>query len=293
MAWPTTTIDTTQMDIGTDDPSQARIQIKQMADNVNAIKDAKGVANGVAPLDASSLLPVANLPTVPANKGGTGQTVFAVGDILYAGTTSSLSKLSPGTSGYVLKSNGPGAAPSWGAQSLSGPITGSGLTQATARLLGRTTAGTGAIEELTVGSGLTLSGGVLDTASQSGYTLLGTLTTTSGTTQTLSGLDLTTYKFLKIFINGVSHAIGGGGNLLLGGKIISAASTSAAANLCGEVEIDLTTGILSGSTVLTNVPASYAAGDITTYTSSSTSIAFAWSGGTAFDLGSIKVYGLK
>jgi len=42
-----------------------------------------------------------------------------------------------------------------------GPITTSGLTMTTARLLGRTTAGTGAIEEITAGSGLTLSGGSL------------------------------------------------------------------------------------------------------------------------------------
>src|SRR5262249_50871037 len=40
-----------------------------------------------------------------------------------------------------------------------GPTTGSGLTMTTARLLGRTTASTGAIEEITVGSGLSLSGG--------------------------------------------------------------------------------------------------------------------------------------
>lgn len=38
-------------------------------------------------------------------------------------------------------------------------ITSSGLTQATARILGRTTASTGAIEEITVGSGLSLAGG--------------------------------------------------------------------------------------------------------------------------------------
>lgn len=42
-----------------------------------------------------------------------------------------------------------------------GAVTGSGLTMTTARLLGRTTASTGAIEELTAGSGLTLSGGSL------------------------------------------------------------------------------------------------------------------------------------
>lgn len=43
-----------------------------------------------------------------------------------------------------------------------GLATGSGLTIATARILGRTTAATGAIEELTVGSSLSLSAGVLD-----------------------------------------------------------------------------------------------------------------------------------
>jgi hypothetical protein len=43
----------------------------------------------------------------------------------------------------------------------SGSITSSGLTQATARILGRTTASTGAVEEITIGSGLSLSAGEL------------------------------------------------------------------------------------------------------------------------------------
>jgi len=43
----------------------------------------------------------------------------------------------------------------------SGSITTSGLTQATARILGRTTASTGAVEEISVGSGLSLSAGEL------------------------------------------------------------------------------------------------------------------------------------
>ena len=42
-----------------------------------------------------------------------------------------------------------------------GVVTGSGLTMATARLLGRTTASSGAVEEITVGAGLSLSGGSL------------------------------------------------------------------------------------------------------------------------------------
>lgn len=42
-----------------------------------------------------------------------------------------------------------------------GDVTANGITMATARLLGRTTASTGAIEEITVGDGLTLTGGAL------------------------------------------------------------------------------------------------------------------------------------
>ena len=48
-----------------------------------------------------------------------------------------------------------------GAYAASGAATSSGLTMATSRLLGRTTASTGAIEEITVGNGLILSSGNL------------------------------------------------------------------------------------------------------------------------------------
>ena len=49
-----------------------------------------------------------------------------------------------------------------------GAATSSGLTMATARLLGRTTASTGAIEEISVGTGLSLSGGSLTATGGSG-----------------------------------------------------------------------------------------------------------------------------
>ena len=49
----------------------------------------------------------------------------------------------------------------------SGAITSSGNTMTSSRLLGRTTASTGAIEEITVGTNLTLSGGTLSADAQS------------------------------------------------------------------------------------------------------------------------------
>ena len=50
---------------------------------------------------------------VSATNGGTGQVSYAIGDILYASSTTALSKLSAGTAGSVLASGGTGAAPYW------------------------------------------------------------------------------------------------------------------------------------------------------------------------------------
>jgi hypothetical protein len=68
----------------------------------------------------------------------------------------------------------------------SGSITSSGLTQATARILGRTTASTGAVEEITIGSGLSMSAGELS-ATGSGVTAVGT---TLADILSVSGSDL-------------------------------------------------------------------------------------------------------
>lgn len=51
--------------------------------------------------------------TLAEGNGGTNQTTYTTGDILYASAANTLSKLAASTSGYVLTSNGAGAAPSW------------------------------------------------------------------------------------------------------------------------------------------------------------------------------------
>ena len=73
-----------------------------------------------------------------------------------------------------------------GTLALQGAITTSGLTQATARILGRTTASTGAVEEITIGSGLSLSAGELS-ATGSGVTAVGAST---ADVLSVSGSDL-------------------------------------------------------------------------------------------------------
>jgi hypothetical protein len=57
---------------------------------------------------------------ISAVNGGTGQVSYTIGDILYASTTTALSKLAAGTAGSVLKSNGAGTAPSWQADATGG-----------------------------------------------------------------------------------------------------------------------------------------------------------------------------
>jgi hypothetical protein len=56
--------------------------------------------------------------------GGTGQSVYAVGDILYASTTTTLAKLADVATGNSLISGGVGVAPSWGKIGLTTHISG-------------------------------------------------------------------------------------------------------------------------------------------------------------------------
>jgi hypothetical protein len=88
-----------------------------------------------------------------------------------------------------------------GTIALQGAITTSGLTQATARILGRTTASTGAVEEIQIGAGLSLSAGQLS-ATASGATTQTDVFTSSGTWTKPAGAKMVHY----ILIGG-----GGGG----------------------------------------------------------------------------------
>ena len=62
--------------------------------------------------------------TLPAASGGTGQTSYAVGDILFASTSSALSKLAGVATGNALLSGGVGAAPLYGKVGLTTHVSG-------------------------------------------------------------------------------------------------------------------------------------------------------------------------
>jgi len=105
---------------------------------------------------------------VPAANGGTGQSVYAVGDILYASTTTALAKLPDVATGNVLISGGIGAAPSYGKVGLTTHISGTlpvanggtGATTLTANnvLLGNGTSALLAVAPGTTGNLLTSNG---------------------------------------------------------------------------------------------------------------------------------------
>lgn len=63
--------------------------------------------------DASTTVLTTNA-AVTAPQGGTGISVYAVGDLLYASTTTALSKLADVATGNALISGGVGVAPAWG-----------------------------------------------------------------------------------------------------------------------------------------------------------------------------------
>jgi hypothetical protein len=69
----------------------------------------------------------------------------------------------------------------------SGAITSSGLTMATARILGRTTASTGAVEELSAGTGISISGGTIAATNNGTVTSIVAGTGLTGGTITTSG----------------------------------------------------------------------------------------------------------
>lgn len=61
---------------------------------------------------------------IPATDGGTGQTGYAVGDLLYASTTTALSKLADVATGNALISGGVSTAPAWGKVGLTTHVSG-------------------------------------------------------------------------------------------------------------------------------------------------------------------------
>lgn len=139
-------------------------------------------------------------------------------DVTVNATTATVTKLTSGV---------PSAASAGTDYVAPGAITTSGLTQATAKLLGRTTAATGAVEEISVGTGLTMSAGSL-TATGTGGTVTTTGSPASGNLTKFSGATAVTNADLTGDVTtsgGVATAIAS--NAVVTAKILDANVTLA------------------------------------------------------------------
>lgn len=162
--------------------------------------------------------------TLPAANGGTGQSSYAVGDILYASTTTALSKLADVATGNALISGGVGVAPSWGKVGLtthvSGtlPVTngGTGVASATAyALIAGGTTSTGAFQSLATGTAgqiLTSGGAAALPTWGSGYVVTPTVTSYTSGSGNFTIPSSGTFVLVRAWGGGGSGGRGGGTN---------------------------------------------------------------------------------
>tara|TARA_R110000824_G_scaffold212374_1_gene398555 strand:+ start:12 stop:989 length:978 start_codon:yes stop_codon:yes gene_type:complete len=163
------------------------------------------------------------------------------------------------------------------------------------------TLGNSSVTSVRMGNGTLLNGGV---------THLGTMTTTSGTSQSITGLDFTDLNLLIFVVAQCSHTDGTNRKLQIGvaggpGLAIGAGALAAGDSIIGQYTFDLRSN--TGSFTETHATAiasgyTYTAGGngISRYniganlrSSASTSVNCSFEAGATFDGGKIEVYGLK
>ena len=159
-------------------------------------KLAKGTAEQILSMNSGATAP--EWTTAAATAGGTGQTGFTAGDILYANSTTTLTKLGKGTARQGLQTNSGATAPEWAASPQS-------VLTAEGDILYASGANT--LAKLAKGSDdevLTLASGVPSWAAAGGgaWNLLST-TTASGASSAdfvhgSGDIDFTTYKIYKM-----------------------------------------------------------------------------------------------
>jgi hypothetical protein len=131
-----------------------------------------------------------------------------------------------------------------------------------------------------------------------GMTLLGTLVTTSGSTHTLSGLDLTSYKFVVAVFDQVGDGNASSRTVSLEGAEVAITGTDNGFRIGGAAYIDLssgvghaTTGFVQGSLPRTSSNPRVTAFRVAT-SNASTSLTVTISAGS-FVAGSIRFYGVQ
>ena len=152
-----------------------RAELDSIAAGFDKMPDITSKADEIVVVNSSSTA-LTSITTLPATSGGTGFASYAVGDLVYASTTTALSKLADVATGNALISGGVGVAPSYGKIGLTTHVTGT-LPVANGGT-GITSFGTGVATALGINVGtagaFVVNGGALGTPSS------GTLTNATG-----------------------------------------------------------------------------------------------------------------
>lgn len=233
-----------------------------------------------------------------ANRSGSGNLVFSSNAALTTPTIAQISGGSAASSTLTLQSTS-------GAGTTDAIIFRTGSQSERFRIDTSGALGVGGTNYGTSGQVLTSNGSGAapswQTSTAGGATLLGTISTTSGTNPTLSGLTLTNYKQVLLVWQGVSHNSGTNIAVLVGTSTADdlevTNNVSAATTLRGVTFIDLAEGtfysiLVNAGTSTSNTANLLYAGDMP-ITTASTSISIALSAAGSFDAGSIRVYGVS
>lgn len=70
MAWPASTLNTTNLDSASDKPSDARADLLATVQAVNSISSMRAAADGIASLDGSGLVPDSQIPDTLSSGSG-------------------------------------------------------------------------------------------------------------------------------------------------------------------------------------------------------------------------------
>lgn len=247
-----------------------------------------------------------NFTTTGANCTNTDATVtFAESYLIDVGQVIQITGVTPaGYNGvWTVTASAPGSVtfgvPSTlGSQTVAGTLYYGAITASTLNLSGRgQLVGAATQTEATTGTNNTTLmtplrvAQAIDAQVLPSVILIGTLTTTSGTSRTISGLDLTTYTFLYLVFRNVSVNQAAARSITIGsGLFATSSSTSEAGSIIGIATIALNNGTYVSNYLSSGTAAIVGTCGITT---ANTSITVSVSSGASFDAGSILFYGVK
>jgi hypothetical protein len=243
---------------------------------------------------------------LPAASGGTGNNTYAIGDLLYASGTTTLSKLADVATGNALISGGVGVAPSYGKIGLTTHITGtlavanggSGATTLTGYVKGSgtsafTASATIPASDIASGAALTRTNDTNVTLTLGGSpstALLAASSLTLGWTGTLAisrggtGSSSTTYCNLTTNVTGTLPVANGGTGAATLTGYVKGAGTSAMTASATIPASDISSGAALTKTDDTNVTLTLG-GSPTTALLAASSLTLGWSGTLAVSRG--------